>query len=993
MTRKLEDLIDIPLLQSLQDKLNAIYSFPSAIIDNDGKILTAVAWQDICTKFHRIHPESEKECIKSDKYILEHLHEAKPAVSYQCPHGLVDNAAPIIIDGLHLGNFFTGQFFLEKPDLEFFRKQAKVFGFDEKEYLAAVKKVPVWSKKKLNMYLDFIKGFIEIIAGMGLKNLKEIEINGQLTEANIELEIANKKLLAEIEERELAQEAQHKSEELFRTVFELSTVGKSLTAPDGKLLRINKTFADMLGYPLDEMMNINFADITHPDDISESRECVRSLLAKEKSAWRFEKRYLHKNGSIVWTDISTTLLCDDSDIPLYFITSIQDISEQKCAEAALAFSEEKFRMAFETNPDGVTITRLSDGMFLAVNEGFTSILGLSKEETLNKSSLDVEVWADPQDRKNIVDKLKIDGAVRNYEAKFRKKNGEILFGVMSASIIDLNGTQCILSFTRNVTEKKQAEDALKASELRFRSIIDVSPVPMALNDEEHNITFLNQAFIQTFGYTLEDIPSLSDWWSMAYPDPEYHKWVEYSWQKELDRAKQTGTTFSPMEIKVKCKNGIDKTVLATATSISGSFTGNHLVVLYDISERMLAEEALRNSEIRYRTLFNEAPFVVWEEDFSETKQYLEELRQKGISDFESYFEKYPEELTHCLNKMKLLDVNNTALSFYGASNFEDLKQNIAQTFTEESFQVFKRAIISLAENRTLFEEEATQRTFSGEIRHVFMRVFLPESEANTFSRVIVVMIDTTERMKSQEEIKKTNEELARINAQKDKFFSIIAHDLKSPFQGFLGLTELMAADASSFTIKELNEFSLRINKSANTLYELLVNLLEWAQMQKGDITFKLEELNLTEMTSKILDTLRSGAAQKEITLETSIPESLTIYADEKMIDSVIRNLLSNAIKFTPRGGGVLISARKIDSGKVEISVRDTGIGMSEEYRKKLFKIDEKVGSEGTEAEPSTGLGLLLCKEFVEKNGGTIRVESEEGKGSTFHFTISSVSTD
>jgi ligand-binding sensor protein len=137
MNYKLEDLIDIELLQSLQEKLNVIYSFPSAIIDNDGKVLTAVAWQDICTKFHRTHPECEKECIKSDQYILEHLHEANPAVSYQCPHGMIDNAMPIIIDGKHLGNFFTGQFFLEKPDLEFFKKQAKKYGFDEKAYIEA----------------------------------------------------------------------------------------------------------------------------------------------------------------------------------------------------------------------------------------------------------------------------------------------------------------------------------------------------------------------------------------------------------------------------------------------------------------------------------------------------------------------------------------------------------------------------------------------------------------------------------------------------------------------------------------------------------------------------------------------------------------------------------------------------------------------------------------------------------------------------------------
>ncbi|MHC1737725.1 MAG: PAS domain S-box protein [Ignavibacteriaceae bacterium] len=1266
MNRKLEDLIDIPLLQSLQDKLNTVYSFPSAILDIDGKILTAVAWQDICTKFHRINPESEKECIKSDKYILEHLHEANPAVSYKCPHGLVDNATPIIIDGMHLGNFFTGQFFLEKPDLEFFRNQAKVFGFDEKEYLAAVARVPVWTKEKLDHYIDFIKEFIEIVAGIGLKNLKEIEINNQLNRVNSELEIANKKLFEEIEEHRQTAEAQLKSEELFRTVFEFSTVGKSLTSPEGKLIIINKAFADMLGYTLDEMTNINFSDITHPDDIAESREVIRSLIAKEKDTCRFEKRYFHKNGSIVWTDVSTTVLCDNSDIPLYFITSIQDISkrkeaeeklfvlaerhaallsaipdivmevdenkiytwanksgidffgedvvgreaaayfegeqetynivsplfkgddnvfyveswqrrkdgekrllgwwcrvlkdedgnvtgalssaqditikrlseevlreseakfriifdqspvgalivgldkhiikcnssfcnflgysedeligktvaditfpedveigmkelslivqrkmdsarmqkrylkkdgsivwgeisirlicdsnnvpvyflpvvqditEKKLAEAALISSEEKFRMAFEINPDGATITRLSDGVFLSINEGFTSLLGISESEAIDKSSLELGLWADQQDRINIVNKLRTDGTVKNYEAMFHKITGELVIGLMSASIVDLNGTRCMLSFTRDITERKNAETLRKIQynitdamitvrsleelcetiQKELGTLFDTKNFFIALYDEKTDT--LSAPFDKD---EKENIPvwsaanSLSGYVirqkkSVLLNSDEAFKLAE-SEGFQLIGARSESWLGVPLEYEGKIlgvvavqsyenKNAYDQRCVDIMESVANQLT------IY--IEHTKAEEALRNSEIRYRTLFNEAPVMVWEEDFSETKQYLDNLKLKGISHFDAYFETNPDELLKFLSTVKILNVNNATLSFYQAPNLEYLKQNFAQIFTEESFQVFKKAIINLADNHAMFEEEVTQRTFSGQIRNVHMRVFLPESEANTFSRVIVVMIDITERLQAQKEIQQANEELAELIAQKDKFFSIIAHDLKSPFQGFLGLTEIMAADASSFTIKELNEFSHRINKSATVLYELLVNLLEWAQIQRGAITCKPEGLNLLEITFKTTDTLRAVAAQKEIKIDTAVPESMEIFADEKMINSVIRNLLSNAIKFTPRGGGVFISAKETDSGKVVISVSDNGVGMSDEYSRKLFKFDKRVGSEGTENEPSSGLGLLLCKEFVEKNNGEIWVESEPGKGSIFHFTIPS----
>jgi len=242
----------------------------------------------------------------------------------------------------------------------------------------------------------------------------------------------------------------------------------------------------------------------------------------------------------------------------------------------------------------------------------------------------------------------------------------------------------------------------------------------------------------------------------------------------------------------------------------------------------------------------------------------------------------------------------------------------------------------------------------------------------------------------EEEIQKHNEQLLRINAEKDKFFTIIAHDLKNPFQGLLSLTEMMASGEEDFTKAEITEYGRSIRESVSTLYKLIENLLEWAQIQKGSIIFIPKEIELQKIVLECIETVKQSAAQKGITIINEAAGTQKVYADEKMISTVLRNLLSNAVKFTRRDGKVIIKIKKMNSETVVVSVSDTGIGISEENIKKLFKIDGIVSTKGTEGELSTGLGLLLSKEFVEKHNGKIWVESEEGKGSTFNFSLSAM---
>lgn len=236
-----------------------------------------------------------------------------------------------------------------------------------------------------------------------------------------------------------------------------------------------------------------------------------------------------------------------------------------------------------------------------------------------------------------------------------------------------------------------------------------------------------------------------------------------------------------------------------------------------------------------------------------------------------------------------------------------------------------------------------------------------------------------------------NEEISNINKQKDKFFSIIAHDLRGPFNGFLGLTELLAEEIDDMDKEEIQFAAINMRSSANNLNRLLENLLEWSRMEQGLIPFSTQEFNLDEVVRECVAPLQDAADKKDIVIETIIDQTLKIFADHHILQSVIRNVLSNAVKFTPRRGIIKIKAKE-DDKNTTISIKDSGIGMNSKMIENIFKLDVKINRKGTDDEPSTGLGLILCKEFVEKHKGKIWIESEEGKGSTFHFSFPKFNT-
>lgn len=259
--------------------------------------------------------------------------------------------------------------------------------------------------------------------------------------------------------------------------------------------------------------------------------------------------------------------------------------------------------------------------------------------------------------------------------------------------------------------------------------------------------------------------------------------------------------------------------------------------------------------------------------------------------------------------------------------------------------------------------------------------------------VIFVLIKYNEKRKSNtilmeknKLIEESEHELQQLNASKNKFFSIIAHDLKNPLHSIMGYSYLLNKDYDRFSDSERRKFASSINQSTNNIFRLLQNLLEWSKSQTGKLNYSPMLVDYQRVLDNSLNVLQSLAEQKNIRIRAENDPELKIYADPLMIETVLRNLINNAIKFTPEGGQIDVSA-KINNDHIQVTVKDSGIGISEEESKNLFRIDSKVKRKGTRDEDGSGLGLILCHEFVSKHHGNIWVESTLGKGSEFTFSI------
>ena len=614
--------------------------------------------------------------------------------------------------------------------------------------------------------------------------------------------------------------------------------------------------------------------------------------------------------------------------------------------------EMSFREAIENSiPSGIAVVD-NEGKQVYVNQAFCNMFGWKREELLDKLP-PYNYWY-PPDYDNIINALQrtLDNDVprEGFDLVFLHKNGRVIpVHVLISPFKQEKNKTFFLASVIDITERKKSEEALKKSQLFLRSSIESQQGTTIFSiDLDYQYLYFNKAHRNDMKFAYDaDIEigaSLLDYVSSP-DDKELLK-------KNFDRALK-GESHSVVqtfgETNLAYYEAFFNPIVNEKDEIIGC-TG----LARNITERKQVELALKESETKFKEIINQindgiivfdeqGKIIIWNKGAEKICGITaNDILYKSIVDFR--YQVTPTEL----------------------KDREQIEKTIKGILTQQTPEIFNQILdfeIIKPDSENLINLQNT--------------IFPIELEG--YNLFCIVFRDTTE-------IKRYEKELIRISADKDKFYSAIARYMYTPLNTFYNFSKVMAVEMDTLPIKEFQKMAVMMSKSATNLYSLLDNLLQWTRMNQGKIAFKPEKLNFIKTSQDALSILKPNADLKNIKINHFATEEITVFADVFMIKTILRNLVSNAIKFTTNDTQIDISAKQTPSN-VTISVLDKGAGLSSENLTKLLTTSEIHTALDIGEEKGTTLGLLLCKEFVEKHGGKIWAESENNNGSEVKFTL------
>jgi PAS domain S-box-containing protein len=533
-------------------------------------------------------------------------------------------------------------------------------------------------------------------------------------------------------------------------------------------------------------------------------------------------------------------------------------------------------------------------------------------------------------------------AAKSQDIKVAEKK-KVWFHNRAYPVLDHNGrlVNVIIQHT-DITERKQAEEELRESETHFRTLANSGQALIWTSGVDKKCNYFNQTWLNFTGRMLEQ--ELGDGWVEGVHHDDLQQCIEI-YVSAFDRREK----FS-MEYRIRHASGEYRWIQddgAPRCNSKGEFIG-YIGYCLDVNERKHIEEQI----IQLSQAVKQSPATIVITDLNGNIEYV----NPKFTETTGYT--YEEAL---------------------AQNPRILKSG------EKSTDEYKELWETITSGKE-WHGEFHNRRKNGKLYWEFASISPIRNKKGAITHFLAIKEDITERKQAELQLQKYAGELKIANETKNKFFSIIAHDLKNPFSGIIGLSEYLKEEAHQLDRDKIAEYAELVNSAAVETLRLLENLLDWARLQQNAITFDPSEFSVVEVVQEVINLLAENAGQKSISLIYNIPAGLNLLADRNMVTTIIRNLVSNAIKFSPFNKLIKIQSVETETS-VKISVIDQGNGISKENQHKLFKLESNFSTHGTNNEKGTGLGLILCKEFITKHGGEIRVESEEGKGSEFCFTI------
>ena len=639
----------------------------------------------------------------------------------------------------------------------------------------------------------------------------------------------------------------------------------------------------------------------------------------------------------IWIKINKIPLHDKENNIIGVLGAFEDITKEKVELYAIKDSEMRFRTLFENSFDAIGVSS-SDGKHIYVNEAYVKLFGYDNHEEVLCLPVINFIADDNKEKASNIWQKRVQGekAPNIYNVNGLRKDGTQFILNLHVSVFEYNGETMTLAILRDITESKKTEERLRERESTLRALFDSITEFAVLVDVNGNINLANETAARLFETSVEEITGrcLFDIIDRKFFESERNYFSEIIHSKKSVRFEEN-------------TDGIVNDITIYPVFDEGNSVSQFVIVRVDITEQRNVIEALRERDAMLSALINA------------TTESALLIDANG----------------------KILTANETVAKRYGTSQSDFIGQFLFDLLTLRGAEVRKKHIDYVMEsgNPVRYEENRGNIILDTSIYPIF----------NGEGKVIQLAIyatDITKKKKAEDEITEMNNKLIELNSTKDKFFSIIAHDMRSPFQGLIGYSQILIDDYEELSEEERKFYIHNIGEISKSTYKLLENLLQWSRMQTGNFEFNPEVFNVAEEIEPTLALLRTTASNKNISIESFIKPKTYLMADKNMLNTIIRNLISNSIKFTKPGGKISVYTKELNNNIV-FTIKDEGVGMSKDKLLLLFKPAKNISTLGTENERGTGLGLLLCKEMVEKHQGEIWAESEVGQGSSFYFTM------